>query len=80
MSFQRAAKRVFSGSVAKLRGSPSFQGKSPNRRGERGEVWRGGPLWSPALPQRMESHYTLLPFPYDIMCYELFRIRDFNVP
>jgi hypothetical protein len=32
-----------------LLGSPSLQGKYPPRRGEGGEEWRGGPLWSPAI-------------------------------
>src|SRR6266699_5477310 len=32
----------------RLTGSPSFQGKFASRRGEGGEEWRGGPLWSPA--------------------------------
>jgi hypothetical protein len=26
------------------------EGKYPNRRGEGGEEWSGGPLWSPAVP------------------------------
>jgi hypothetical protein len=30
--------------------SPFFRGNSPNRRGEGGEEWWGGPLWSPAVP------------------------------
>ncbi len=31
-------------------GSPSFRGKYPSRRGESGEEWLGGPLWSPVVP------------------------------
>jgi hypothetical protein len=28
--------------------------KDPSRRGEGGVQWSGGPLWSPAVPYRME--------------------------
>jgi len=38
-------------------GPPSFLWKYPNRRGEGGEERRGGPLWSPAIPQK-DGKYT----------------------
>ena len=32
-----------------VRNAPSLRGKYPSRRGEGGEEWLGGPLWSPAV-------------------------------
>jgi len=34
------------------RGSLSLRGKYLSRRGEGGEGWQGGPLWSPAVPRK----------------------------